>query len=327
MKKLKYVFNEQTLRYEQVEVTLKERLLKTLGYTASIVFTSLILTLVLSEFFPTVKERALNREITQMEYHYSKLSNEYEHLTSEIDRLQDKDAEIHRVIFGIDPVDNAVWEGGTGGVENIVQLVNNRSANDILGDLLVKAEKLKRKIEIQNESLDTILNLSIAHETKLSSIPSIKPVQEDVLKRRINYLSGYGWRIHPIHKVKKFHKGIDFTAPKGTPIQASGDGRILRIQNKRTGYGKNIVIDHGYGFQTLYAHLQDVEVKEGQRVKKGQRIGTIGSSGTSTAPHLHYEVHLNDNSVNPIDYVLDGLSPEEYHELVKRAEEENQSFD
>ena len=171
------------------------------------------------------------------------------------------------------------------------------------------------------------MTLAVAHENRLASIPSIKPVQEDILKRKIRYLSGYGWRIHPVHKVKKFHKGIDFTAPRGTPIQSTGDGVVKRVQNKRTGYGKNIIIDHGYGFETLYAHMQEVEVKVGQKVKKGQRIGSIGSSGTSTAPHLHYEIRINDRSINPIDYVLDGLSPEEYAELVHRAEEENQSFD
>lgn len=327
MKKLKYVFNEQTLQYEKVEVSFKERILKGIGLTTSIIFTSLVLTLIVSQFFPTVTEKALNREISQMEFHFTKLSEEYTDLTSQIDQLQQKDADIHRVIFGMEPIDRALWEGGTGGSENLVQLYNNKSANEVLGELITKAEKLKRKIQMQAISLDTIMTLAVAHENKLASIPSIKPVQEDILKRKIRYLSGYGWRIHPVHKVKKFHKGIDFTAPRGTPIQSTGDGVVIRVQNKRTGYGKNIIIDHGYGFETLYAHMQDVEVKQGQKVKKGQRIGTIGSSGTSTAPHLHYEIRINDRSINPIDYVLDGLTPDEYSELVHRAEEENQSFD
>ena len=327
MKKLKYVFNPQTLRYEQVEVSIKERILKGLGFSSAIIFTSLLFTVVLSHFFPTLKERALNREVGQMEIQFTSLSNEYDELHAEVNKLQEMDADIHRVIFGLEPIDDAIWEGGRGGSEKLLQLVNNRSANEILSDLLDKADKLKRKIDLQRKSLDTILNISIAHEKKLASIPSIKPVQEDKLKRRIHYMSGYGWRIHPVHKVKKFHKGIDFTAPRGTPIQATGDGVVKRIQNKRIGYGKNIIIEHGYGYESLFAHLEDVEVKKGQKVKKGQRIGTIGSSGTSTAPHLHYEVRLNKKTVNPIDYVLDGLTPDEYQELVNRASEENQSFD
>ncbi|MEE9373529.1 MAG: M23 family metallopeptidase [Saprospiraceae bacterium] len=324
---MKYVFNEHTLQYEQVEVTIKERLLKSAGVIASLAFTSLLLSITLSYFFPSIKEKTLDREIKQMEYRFTHLSEDYQYLHQEINLLQDKDANIHRVIFGLDPVDNAVWEGGTGGRENIVKLVNTKSANEILTNLIDKADKLKRKVKIQKRSLDTIMTLSIKHEERLASIPSIKPVQEEKLKRNIRYLSGYGWRIHPVHKVKKFHKGIDFTAPRGTPIQSTGNGVVIRVQNKRTGYGKNIVIDHGYGFQTLYAHMQDTEVRKGQRVKKGQRIGTIGSSGTSTAPHLHYEVRLTDNAVNPIDYVLDGLTPEEYQILVKKAALENQSFD
>ena len=327
MKKLKYVFNEQTLQYDQVEVTLKERLGKSFGIIASLIFTSLIVTITLSNFFPTVKEKSLDREISQMEFHLSKLSGEYEQLHSVINNLQDKDANIHRVIFGLDPVDDAVWEGGTGGSENIVQLINNKSANEVLSELIEKADRLKRKVSIQSKSLDTILSLSVAHEQKLASIPSIKPVQEEKLKRNIRYLSGFGWRIHPVHKVKKFHNGIDFTAKSGTPIQSTGDGVVARVQHKRMGYGKNVTIDHGYGFETLYAHMQDIDVKQGQKVKKGQRIGTIGSSGTSTAPHLHYEVKLKNKAINPIDYVLDGLTPEEYQHLVKRAQQENQSFD
>jgi len=156
---------------------------------------------------------------------------------------------------------------------------------------------------------------------------TIKPVQEDKLKRKLRHMSGYGIRIHPVHKVNKFHKGIDFTAPKGTAIQATGNGVVKRVQKKKFGYGNNIIIDHGFGYTTLYAHMAELHVKRGDKVTKGQKIGTIGNTGTSTAPHLHYEVRINDRPVNPIDYCMDGLSPEEYKELVQRAATENQSFD
>ena len=147
------------------------------------------------------------------------------------------------------------------------------------------------------------------------------------LKRKVKHLSGYGIRLHPVHKVKKFHKGIDFTAPKGTAIQSTGNGKVVRVEKRRSGYGTNVIIDHGYGFTSLYAHMKTVNVKKGQRVSKGQKIGTVGSTGTSTAPHLHYEVRINGKAVNPIDYCLDGLSPEEYKELIEKATVENQSFD
>ncbi|MBK9151648.1 MAG: M23 family metallopeptidase [Saprospiraceae bacterium] len=132
---------------------------------------------------------------------------------------------------------------------------------------------------------------------------------------------------HPIHKVKKFHKGLDFTAPQGTDIQATGDGKVISINKTGSGFGKHLVIDHGFGYKTLYAHMHTISVKEGQTVKKGQKIGIVGNTGTSTAPHLHYEVWLNGVAINPIDYVLDGLTASEYQELVKRAAQANQSFD
>jgi murein DD-endopeptidase MepM/ murein hydrolase activator NlpD len=169
--------------------------------------------------------------------------------------------------------------------------------------------------------------LAKQREKKLLSIPSIKPVREDKLKRNMHSLSGFGYRIHPVHGVKKFHKGIDFTAPRGTAIQATGNGKVIRVQKRRYGYGNNIIIDHGFGYTTLYAHLSEIDIQVGDEVVKGQKIGTIGSTGTSTAPHLHYEVRINDRVVNPIDYCMDGLTLEEYQELVRKASIENQSFD
>ena len=180
---------------------------------------------------------------------------------------------------------------------------------------------------MQSKSLDTIVNMAREKEKMLASIPSMKPVRSDKLARKVRLLSGFGRRIHPIYKVPKMHYGIDFTAPRGTPIQATGDGVVVKVENKRTGYGRNVVIDHGYGYKTLYAHMQDVHVKKGQKVIRGQQIGTVGNSGSSTAPHCHYEVMLKGEKVNPIHYVMDGLSPDQYQELVKASEMSNQSFD
>ena len=160
-----------------------------------------------------------------------------------------------------------------------------------------------------------------------AAIPSIKPIRSDKLKRRIKLLSGFGRRMHPVHKVVKMHYGIDFTAPKGTPIQATGNGKVVEIKKRRTGYGWSIKIDHGYGFESFYAHLSKISVKKGQRVKKGEQIGLVGSTGTSTAPHCHYEILKGGKRVNPISYCLDGLSAEEYEEMVHASERQNQSFD
>jgi len=327
MKKEKYVYNETTLRYEKVETTVKNRLVQVIGYFSAVLFSALVLFIFSYLYLPTPKEKSLERDIAQMEFYYNDLANEYDQLTQSIDKLQEKEAGVHRVVFGLDPTDESVWNGGIGGRENIIRLRNNIHADSLLSATLTKLDKLKRKVGIMTTSLDTLTQIANVHEDRLASIPSIKPVREDKLKRKVRHLSGYGMRIHPVHKVKKMHYGIDFTAPKGTAIQATGDGVIKKIEKIRTGYGTSILIDHGFGFSTLYGHLSEVDVKKGQTVKKGEVIGKVGSTGTSTAPHCHYEVRINGKAVNPIDYCLDGLTPEEYHQLVLVAQEENQSFD
>jgi murein DD-endopeptidase MepM/ murein hydrolase activator NlpD len=190
-----------------------------------------------------------------------------------------------------------------------------------------KVDKLKRQMVVQSKSLDEIGKMAKDKEKMLASIPSIKPVRADKLNARVDLLSGFGYRLHPIHKIVKMHAGIDFSAPRGTPIQATGDGVVEEVDSKRGGYGLHIVINHGYGYKTLYGHMSKADVRPGQKIKKGQTIGRVGSSGSSTAPHCHYEVHYKGEPVNPINYVMDGLTPKEYQELVRLAELDNQSFD
>lgn len=323
----KYIFNPSTLQYEKEDKSAKSKIYTGIRYLSGVVFSSVIIFSLAYYFFPTPKEKALEREISQMEFYYNDLTKQFESLTTEIDQLQQKDADVHRVIFGMDPVDENVWNGGIGGREPIALLSNNQSANELLEEALSKLDKLKRKVELQNNSMDTLLKVASEHENKLSSIPSIKPIQEDKLKRKVSHMSGYGMRIHPVHKVRKMHHGIDFTAPRGTSIQATGNGVVVKVEKRRTGYGTSVVIDHGYGYETLYGHMSEVVVNKGDKVSKGQKIGLVGSTGTSTAPHCHYEVRINGQTVNPIDFVLDGLTPSEYHELVSKASEENQSLD
>ena len=327
MSQEKYVFNPSTLQYEKVELTFKRKLYVSLGFASAVLVTAMILVAVAYSNFSTPKELALEREIAQMEYYYQDLSEQFTNLTDQIDELQRKDADVHRVIFGLDPIDDNVWNGGIGGREAMVRLRNNANANGLLSESLDKVDKLNRKIDLQNSSMEKILETAKSHEDRIAAVPSIKPIQEDKLKRKVRHLSGYGMRIHPVHKVKKMHQGIDFTAPRGTSIQATGNGRVIKAVKSRTGYGHHIIIDHGYGYKTLYGHLSEVLVKKGEIVAKGQKIGTVGSSGLSTAPHCHYEVRINNNPVDPINYILDGLSPDEYQQLVAKASEENQSFD
>lgn len=327
MQQEKYVYNQQTLQYERVKLNSKDKFIRIAGFASSVIFTALAIFVIAYLYFPSPKEQSLQREIDQMKYVYSNLTNQYDNISQDVNELHQKDSEVHRLVFGMDPMDDGIWEGGIGGHDQNKDIFQYSRSGEVLSTLNVKVNKLKRKINLQQLSLDTIYQMAVEREEKLASIPSIKPVREDKLKRKIRYMSGFGYRIHPVHKLRKFHKGIDFTAPTGTAIQATGNGKVVKIEKRRFGYGNNVKIDHGYGYTTLYAHMHTIDVKKGDIVTKGQMIGTVGSTGTSTAPHLHYEVHLNGKAVNPIDYCLDGLSPEEYQVLLNKANEENQSFD
>ena len=323
MGKEKFYYNETTLRYEKLKTPLKSKLLGAFGFLTA----SAVMALVLYSFLPSPFERAQTREIQQLELQHIAMNDQVEKMGKVLENLQDRDANVHRVIFGMDPIDNQVWNGGQGGSEKYDFITNYKSTGELLQSTQQKADKLKRQLAIQSESLDKLETEASLKEKKLAAIPAIKPIREDKLKRNIRALSGFGMRMHPIFKRKKMHTGMDFTCPKGTDIQATGAGVIEKIIKKKSGYGTHIIINHGYGYQSLYAHMGSVSVKKGEKVSRGQIIGTVGNTGTSTAPHLHYEVRINNKAVNPIDYCMDGLTLEEYHELVERASIENQSFD
>ncbi len=319
----KFYYNETTLRYEKLKTPLKSKLLTLFGFLTL----SGILAFVLYSFVPSPFERAQAREIQQLELQHIAMNDQVEKMGKVLENIQDRDANVHRIIFGMDPIDNQIWNGGQGGSEKYDFITNYKTTGELLQSTQQKADKLKRQLAIQSESLDNLEKEAGSREDKLASIPAIKPIREDKLKRNIRALSGFGMRMHPIFKRKKMHAGMDFTCPKGTDIQATGAGVIEKVTKKKSGYGTHVIINHGYGYQSLYAHMASVTVKAGDKVKRGQIIGTVGNTGTSTAPHLHYEVIHNNRKVNPISYCMDGLSAEEYQSLVDAAAKINQSFD
>ena len=327
MRKEKFVYNNQTLRYEKVVEPLRVIVLKILGFVSAVVLAAVIIISIAYTYFPSPKEKALIREIKQMEYKYITLNNKMGLMSKVLGNIQERDGSVHRMMFGMNPIDQDVWNGGTGGHDKYSNLTDYKSTGDLLIATEEKLDKLMRQFSIQSQSLDEIEALAADKEKMLASIPAIKPVRSDKLKRNIRALSGFGWRIHPIYKRRKKHTGIDFTSPQGTPIQVTGDGKVVSIKRNKSGYGNHVIIDHGYGYKTLYAHMYKVDVKRGQEVKRGQKIGTVGTTGTSTAPHLHYEVIYKGVKVNPIHYCMDGLSPKEYQELANLASISNQSFD
>lgn len=328
MSKTKYIFNPDTLQYDKVKQSKSKTLLKGVSFFILTGIVGFFAFTFISPYVPelNLKERELTRELDQMKVKFNLLNDRLDLLGSVLDNIHDRGANIHEVVFGSKPMDDNIWNGGVGGHEQYNDLINFNSKN-ILVKSLKKADDLSRKLSLQSMELDRLEKLAVERENILNSTPSIKPVQETHLKRDIKYLSGFGARIHPIHKISRLHKGIDFSAPEGTKIQATGDGIVSRVQNLSTGYGNNVMIDHGYDYETLYAHMDKILVKEGQKVKKGEVIGLIGDTGLSTGAHLHYEVHYQGEPVNPIQYVMDGLTPEEYDVLVKKASEVNKSLD
>jgi len=326
MRKEKFVYNKQTLRYEKVIEPLKIKILRAFAFICAVLLFSAIVIVIYNATVDSPKEKALKRELVQAKAQMKAIDGQLDDYSKIISNMKDRQEGAFTMAFGLPPIDEDVWEGGVGGAKRYSNLIKYPNTGDLMLDVTKKADKLGRQMAILSHSLDTVINVAKDREKQFASIPSIKPIREDKIKRKIQLLSGFGRRLHPIHKVMKMHKGIDFSANTGTDIFATGDGKVTRVENKKRGYGKNVVISHGYGYETLYAHMSAMDVKVGQKVKKGEVIGKVGSTGTSTAPHLHYEVHYMNKAVNPIHFVLDGLSTEEYQKMLDMASTSNQSF-
>ncbi len=326
MSKEKFIYNKQTLQYEQIEVSWKEIGLKIFGFICAIIMTFVITYPLWRPIIPVSAEvQRKNQEIEQLVLRYDAMQKHVETMDKALASLHNRSNGVYRKMFNMDPIDESRWLAGSGGHDKYANLAKFASAETVI-ETQERVEILSHQIALHSRSLDTIAGLVNEKEKMLSSIPSIKPVREDKLHESISVLSGFGYRIHPIYRVKRFHAGIDFSADHGTAIQATGDGVVVRA-GRDGGYGNVVVISHGYGYETLYGHMSKIEVQDGQRVKRGQRIGLIGSTGASTGPHCHYEVHVNGKVVNPLSFVHDGLTPSEYAALVQAAMSENNSFD
>ena len=319
----KYKYNPRTVKYEKVKLTWKDKLLRFFTYFTATLILALLYNMIFSAFFDTPKEKALVRENKQLELQYEILNKKFDLVENTLTDLQQRDNNIYRVIFETEPIPSSVRKAGFGGAERYEQL---RDLED--SDLVIKTarrlDKLSKQLYIQSKSYDQIINKSENKEEMLAALPAIQPISNKDLTRTA---SGYGWRIHPIYKIKKLHEGMDFTAPTGTEVYATGDGVVGEVKRSYRGYGKRVVIDHGYGYKTRYAHLNSFNVRERQKVKRGDVIGFVGNTGLSTAPHLHYEVEKGDKKVNPVHYYFNDLTPEQYEKMIFISSNSGQSFD
>ncbi len=323
-KKVKYYYDPESLAYRIISP--KKR--KKFGYAllfliASALFGFLCFVILMNTpYFETPKDKIQAREIENMKLSYAILNKKIEDIDQVASDLEDRDNNLYRVYFNSAPISKETRRG----------IIDRKRYKELEGfnnsDLVIntseKVDGISKALAVQSKSLDEILKLAKQKNKLLSSIPAIQPVKNEDLK---HMASGFGYRSDPFTKARKMHEGMDFTAKTGTPIYATGDGVVKNADNSLSGFGNHIEINHGYGYLTLYGHLSKYKVHAGQRVKRGDVIGYVGSTGRSEAPHLHYEVHKDGKVVNPINFYYGNISAAEYVAISKIANQENQSLD
>lgn len=324
MARIKYYYDTETCKYERVKTRTSDVILNALGILSLTVAMAVGLLILYSTYFESPKELLLKNEVKELEFYYEKLTKDVHTLSTILDNVEHRDDNIYRVVLGAEPIEKSVRHAGIGGVERYTDIKESDfSHSDLVLALHEKVDLLRRKLYIETKSQDEVVALAEKKEKLYASIPAIQPISN---RQLVALASGFGWRTHPIYKVKKMHTGIDFAASIGTPIYATADGTVAEVSVKFSGYGKMVEIDHGFGYRTRYAHMHDFKVRSGQNVKRGDLIGYVGNTGLSTAPHLHYEVLIKGAQVDPVHYFYNDLSAGEYEKVLELASIENQSL-
>jgi murein DD-endopeptidase MepM/ murein hydrolase activator NlpD len=324
MARIKYYYDTETCKYERVRTKKSDVILNALGILSLTVIMAVGLLFAYSTYFESPKELILKNEVKELEFYYDKLNGEVELLNKILSNIEHRDDNIYRIVLGAQPIEKSVREAGIGGSDRYADIREKAiDHGNMIIALNAKVDKLKRKLYIESKSQDEVVTMADRKEKLFAAIPAIQPISN---KQLIALASGFGWRIHPIYKVKKLHSGIDFAASIGTPIYATADGKVAVVDVKFSGYGKVVEVDHGFGYRTRYAHMHDFAVRVGQSVKRGDLIGYVGNTGLSTAPHLHYEVLINGSQVDPVHYFFNDLTAGEYEKILELASTENQSL-
>ena len=324
MARIKYYYDTETCKYERIKTSTSDIILNTLGIFSLTLAMAVGLLFLYSSYFESPKEVILRNEVKEMEFYYESLQLEIKRLDGILNSMEYRDDNIYRAVLGSEPIEKSIREAGVGGSDRYDEIKNQDIIHE---DLIIKlhesVDKLRRQVYIESKSQDEVVQLAEKKEKLFAAIPAIQPVAN---KELIALASGFGLRIHPVYKVKKMHTGIDFAAAIGTPIHATADGIIAVEQISFSGYGKMIEIDHGFGYHSRYAHMHGFAVHQGQHVKRGELIGYVGDTGLSTAPHLHYEVLINGQHVNPVHYFFNDLNAAEYEKIVELSSIENQAL-
>ncbi len=321
MAKIKYQFNTKSLAVEPVRESFWDKAKRFLRVVlAGMVFSVIVLSIGYT-FFESPKEKILQRENDQYALKFQLLNDEVDLLFSVVEDMEHRDDQIYRVIFEAEPIPRTIRDAAFGGSDRYEQFEGFDNSK-VITSTRQRIDELSRKLYVQSLSYDEVFEMAKDKADMLAAIPAIVPIEKGTQR----LVSGFGPRIHPIYKTLRPHTGVDFTAPTGTPIYAPGNGVVTTVERNRHGYGLMVVIDHGYGYETLYAHLSKFNVRVGQQVKRGEIIGFVGNTGVSTAPHLHYEVIRHGNKVNPVNYFFNDLTPEEFEYIIEVASRVNQSL-
>jgi murein DD-endopeptidase MepM/ murein hydrolase activator NlpD len=319
----KYKYNPDSLSFDKITLGVKELLLRFLAYFIGSVLIAVIYWVIFAAFFDSPKEKALEREVEQMTIQYDLIHREMTNVENVLEDLQKTDDNLYRTIFEAEPIPATLREGGVGGVNRYKALEGYNNSSLVI-ETANRLDKIRKRVYLQSKSFDALINLAKNKEDLLRSVPAILPISNKDLTRTA---SGFGLRIHPIYKISKFHYGMDFTAPAGTEVFVTGNGVVVGVLQSKRGLGNHIIIDHGFGYVSIYAHLSNFNVRVGQKVQRGDVIGYVGSTGTSVANHLHYEIKLNGTNVDPANYYFEDLTAAEYERMIEIASKTGQSFD
>lgn len=323
MKKIKYYYNTNTLRYEKLVVPLRVKLLRILGFLAAAVVSALLIVFLGWQLLDSPKEVVMRRDNERIREDYVLLNNKVRIMQQQMADLEKRDNHIYREIFEANPIPDSA-RAKTMEKQQEARLTEGMEDNELAYSIAATLDQLLNRLAVQKKSFGDIETMIKNKEKLLAATPAIQPVSNKDLSRMA---SGFGYRVDPVYKTIKMHAGLDFAAPQGTPIYATADGGVKIAGNTGNGYGNYVVLDHGYGYETLYGHQYKIKVRPGQRVKRGELIGWVGSTGKSTGPHVHYEVHKNGQHIDPIYFFYNDITPEQFDRILKMAAAGNQSFD
>ncbi|MFY8024105.1 MAG: M23 family metallopeptidase [Sediminibacterium sp.] len=323
MKKVKYYYNTHNMRFEKLTTPLRVRLLQVFGYIAASIVTGILIFAITFRYIDSPKEKLLRQQNDDMKQNYRVMEERIKQLQLQMDEIANRDNYVYRSIFESNPIPDSARVKEME-MKKEVQLVQSMGETELVNSMAAQLNNLSLRMAYQTKSFDAIDNMVKNKAKLLAAIPSIQPVSNKNLNR---VSSGFGYRIDPVYKDRRLHPGLDFTAPAGTPIYATADGVVKDAGFNTGGYGNRVVVNHGFGYETLYAHMVRIKARVGSKVKRGEVIGYVGSTGKSTGPHLHYEVHKNGTQLDPIYFFYNDLTPAQFDRILKLAAASNQSFD